>query len=120
MWLSRRAKKCAKSKMSLTILGEELTYPLAYIVPRKPTLNIHWPVDIINTTWSCKPMNKGCKPFGGWESPLATIQVQIGEFSLIWYWNSLALPYMVIGQPQWSWNTTTGQGNTVSFIHQIS
>ena len=70
--------------------------------------------DIIDTAGSCKPMNKGCKLFVWWESPLATIQVQIGEFFLIWYWNPLALPYMVIGQPQWSWNTTTGQGNTVS------
>ena len=27
--------------------------------------------------------------------------------------NSPELPYMVIGQPPWSWNTIPGQGNTV-------
>ena len=113
MWLSSRAKKCAKSKVSLAILGEELTYPLAYIVSQKAHFEYSLACDIIDTDGSCKPMNKGHKPFVWWESLLATIQVQIGEFFLIWYWNPLVLPYMVIGQPQWSWNTTTGQGNTV-------
>ena len=62
-------------------------------------------------------MNKGHKSLVWWESPLATIQVQIGEFFLIWYWNPLALPYMIIGQPQWSWNTTAGQGECCVIIH---
>ena len=28
--------------------------------------------------------------------------------------NSQVLPYMVIGQPYWTWNMIPGQGNTVS------
>ena len=79
-----------------------------------PTLNIHSPCDIIDTDGSCKPMNLGHTGFVWWESPLATIQVQKGKIFLVWYWNSPVLPYMVIGQPHWSWNRIPGQGNTVS------
>ena len=79
-----------------------------------PTLNIHISCYITDTDGSCKPMNLGClwiclvgitpRNNPGTEREILPYMV----------WNSPALPYMVIGQPHWSWNTIPGQGNTVS------
>ena len=66
-----------------------------------PTLNIHLPCDIIDTNGSCKPMNLGhlwiCLVGITPSNNPGTER----ENCLICYWNSPALPDMVIGQPHW-------------------
>ena len=79
-----------------------------------PTLNIHFSCYITDTDGRCKPINLGhllicfvgINPSNnpGTEREILPCMVR----------DPLMLPYMVIGQPHWSWNTIPGQGNTVS------
>ena len=65
-------------------------------------------------------MNKGCKPFVWWESPLATIQVQIGNSSLFGIGIPWLYPIWSLGNPSGHGIQLQGKGILFHYIHQIS